>query len=531
MKVFQLISFLIWVLIFLYPLEIHPWGVLFFFIIPFLFTIKKEIYYQKPSKLFTFFIIVFLAEALLNRFSYFSLLTLSYGALLLIFYTFTLQIEKTELLKFTIIASLPAILYGFYQKFFLFSKYLMEAENLKDFSPLIKVRMVERLKEGRVFSLFPLPTSFCFFLSVISLISFGLALWERGKKEKIFYFSLTALSAVLMIFTKSFGGIVGLSGGFFIFLFLIGKRDLRILIILLIISIAIISTIFYLRLDTFSTKNPLILRISNWKLALKIISEHPFFGVGLNNYSSFALSLAKERAEATKYAHNFFLQFLAETGIFCFVLFLLTFSWWFYRALKTISDTPLEASVWGALFSLFLYNLIDIGIFFESFGFLTMILLSFINRKFDFSIIKGEKKILFSFILFIPLLFPLWTYFTEEFIDRANLTLGNDILYAEKNLKLAERINPFNPKVYSYLSFIESEKGNLPLSLKHIERSISLYPYSHSLHFERSKILLKMGRYLEAYFSLREAERLNPTFIPYREERKKLEDFLFRARK
>lgn len=530
MVLFHLLSLSLLILIFLYPLEIHSWSIIFFFVIPFIFLTKKEISIPKPSVLLSFFLITLILESLLNRFTYFSLIPLSYGVLLMVFYTFTLQIERLNLLKFTVFASLPAIFYGFYQKFFLFSGYLRKTEELKGLPFLMKARLVERLKEGRVFSLFSLPTSFCFFLSVISLISLGLALRERKKKEKIFYFSISILSSILMIFTKSFGGILGLSGGFFIFLFLMGRRDFRILMIALIISIAVISTIFYLRVDTLSTKNPLTLRISNWKIAIKVISEHFLFGVGLNNYTSFSLPFARERAEATKYAHNFFLQFFAETGVLCFVLLLLVLFQWLYKVLKEIGEDPLEASVWGGLFSLLLYNLIDIGVYFESFGFLTAILLSSVNRNFENFIIQNRKKFFFTLIFFILLLFPLWTYVTEEFIDVANMSIGNDILYAEKNLKLAKKINPFNPKVYSYLSFIESEKGDLQLSLEYIEKSNSLYPYSHSLHFERAKILLKMGRYLEAYFSLREAEKLNPAFIPYRDERKKLEDFLFRGK-
>lgn len=529
MKLSQFLSISIIILIFLYPVEVHHWSVIFLFLIPVVFLMKREIVIPKPSVSFVLFLLTLLITSLLNRFTYFSLLPISYIVLLICFYIFTIQIDKTDLLKFTVLSSLPAIFYGLYQKFFL-PGYISSAEKLNGLPLLAKVRIVERLKEERIFSFFPLPTSFCFFLSVIAIISFGLGAEEKKIKTKIFYFSITSISLLLMIFTKSFGGFAGLFGGFFVFLFLIGKRDLRILIILLIISIAIISTIFYLRLDTFSTKNPLTLRLSNWKIALKLISEHPLFGVGLNNYPSFSLTLARERSEATKYAHNFFLQFFAETGILCFSLMLLTLLSWLYKTSKEMSSTPLEASVWGAIFSLLLYNFIDIGIFFESFGFLTAILFSFLARRVDFLKIEGKKIIFFILSLFTLLVFPFWTYITEELVENANLSLAKDISTSEKRLILAKRINPYNPKVYYYLSFIESKKGKIPSSLENIEKSISLYPYSHSLYFERSVVFFKLRRYLAAYLSLREAERLNPSFIPYRDERKKLEDFLFKGK-
>lgn len=518
----------IFILLFTFPLEVHRWSIIFFFIIPIFFLFKKEIKVPKPSSLTSFFLLTLFLSALLNRFTYLSLLPLSYIIILISFYIFAIQMEKENLLKFTLFSSLPAIFYGFYQKFFLFSGYLNTVENLNNIPFLLKARMVERLKEGRVFSLSPLPTSFCFYLSIISILSLGIGFIERKKFKKILYFSLSSLSLILMIFTKSFGGIVGLFGGLFIFLFIIGEKDLKIFIVLLIISISIISMIFSLRLDTLSTKNPLTLRISNWKIAIKVISEHPIFGVGLNNYTSFSLPLAKERSEATKYVHNFFLQFFAEGGIFSFTLLILVLFDWFSKFSKRISSTPLEASVLGALFSILFFNLIDIGIFFESFGFLTIIIFSFFEGREGCLKIEGRKLFLFTFLFILFLIFPLWTYFTEELIQSANLNMGRDISLAEKKLILAKKINPFHPKIYSYLSFIESKKGNLPLSLQYIEKSISLYPFSHSFYFEKGRILLRMGRYIEAYISIREAEKLNPTFVPYRDERKKIEDLIFR---
>lgn len=531
MKIAKILPLLIFILLFLYPAEVHKWSALFFFLIPAFFLIRNEIKIPRPSILLVFFLITFLLSSLLNRLTYFSLFYLSSTVLLISFFIFTFQLQKIDILKFTVFSSLPAIFYGYYQKFFLFQGYLSNFnEKLKGFPHLAGSRIAERLKEGRVFSLFPLPTSFCFFLSIIFFFSIGIALSEDKLKKKIFYVSIALLSLILMTFTKSFGGILGLSGGFFLFLFIIGKKDLKILLIFLIFSIAIISIIFYLRFDTLSTKNPLTLRLSNWKIALRVISGHPLFGVGFGNFPSFSLSFAKEKSEATKYAHNFFLQFFAEGGILCFILLIAVLFEWFGKVSRNISDTPLEASVWGALFSIFLYNFIDIGIFFESFGFLTMLIFSFLLKGENFLKIQGRKKLLFTLCFFAILLFPSWTYLTEELLQKANLSFGENLPYSERILVLAKKINPFNPRVYSYLSFIESKKRNLQLSLEYIDRAISLYPYSHSLYYEKSVILLKMRRYIEAYFFLKEAEKLNPSFIPYRDEIKDLESFLFKGR-
>ncbi len=427
---------------------------------------------------------------------------------------------------------MPSIIYGFYQKILLFSSdNLIPKEALKGLSFLTQARIIERLKEERVFSFFPLPTSFCSFLSVISLISIGLGIYSKDLKTKFFYFIVSFLSLILMVFTKSFGGIAGFFAGFFLFLFIMGKKDIKILIILAIIAISIISVVIYLRLDTLTTKNPVTLRLLNWNLALKVISFHPFFGVGLNNYLSFSLSLAKERVESSRYAHNFFLQFTAETGVLCTILLLILLINWTLSRVKDIKNEPVEASLWGAFVSILFYNMVDIGIYFESFGFLFLIIISSLSKREELlKEIKGRNVLLFSLLILCLLLFPIWTYFTEELIQSAGFELKDDISKAEKKLIFAMKINPFHPRIYSYLSFVESRKGNFPLSLEYLEKSISLYPFSHSLYFERGIILLKLGESFKAYLSFREAEKLNPSFISYKDEIKKLEDLIFKRK-
>ncbi|MGQ9619308.1 MAG: O-antigen ligase family protein [Candidatus Aminicenantia bacterium] len=359
----------------------------------------------------------------------------------------------------------------------------------------------------------------------------GLGSAEKKFKLKIFYYSMTVLSLILMVFTKSFGGILGFLAGFFLLMFLIGKRDLRILLIILTISVSIFSTIVYLRIETLETKNPLTLRLLNWNLAMRVISQHPFFGVGLGNYPSFSLQLAKKRTEATKYAHSFFLQLTAETGILCALLLFIVIFEWFRKRVKLISIDYCEAGVWSAILSLLIYNLIDIGIYFESFGILTVILISYLSNRNDYFEIRRLGKIIFSSALTIMIIFSCWVYITEDLIQKVSFEMGGDLSLAERHLIFTRKINPFNPKIYSYHSFIESKKDHLGSALEYIEKSISLYPYSHSLYYERGVIYLKLGEPIKAYLSIREAEKFNPTFSPYMEERKKLEDFLFRRRK
>jgi putative inorganic carbon (HCO3(-)) transporter len=74
-------------------------------------------------------------------------------------------------------------------------------------------------------------------------------------------------------------------------------------------------------------------RSDQWTIAWKIFKQHPLIGVGINNFRQFepryvlqpgtTLNHVHLVAETPEIVHNAFLQFLAETGVVGFVLFLL----------------------------------------------------------------------------------------------------------------------------------------------------------------------------------------------------------------
>lgn len=78
-------------------------------------------------------------------------------------------------------------------------------------------------------------------------------------------------------------------------------------------------------------------RFLMWKSASNMIIEHPIFGVGLGNYDEeyqqhYIFDEAKEREQT--HAHNVYLQFWAETGIFGLIFFCALFGYilfWSWR--------------------------------------------------------------------------------------------------------------------------------------------------------------------------------------------------------
>lgn len=62
-------------------------------------------------------------------------------------------------------------------------------------------------------------------------------------------------------------------------------------------------------------------RFISWKAGQHMIEEHPLLGVGLSEFGKYTHKYAETKIRATS-AHNSYIQLLAESGIFVFILFM-----------------------------------------------------------------------------------------------------------------------------------------------------------------------------------------------------------------
>jgi len=130
-------------------------------------------------------------------------------------------------------------------------------------------------------------------------------------------------------------------------------------------------------IDTGETSNQG--RIFIWKETLRSIGKHPLLGVGIGNFPVI-LALSPETIKAGASAHNIYLNFFAEIGVFGFILFLLIIlellrrGWRVYRgggnmALRFFGLNFLLYFVW-----ILWYSMTDVAIFDERAFLLLMIL-------------------------------------------------------------------------------------------------------------------------------------------------------------
>jgi O-antigen ligase len=118
-----------------------------------------------------------------------------------------------------------------------------------------------------------------------------------------------------------------------------------------------------------AAQNVLSLRDGVWRMSLAAWERHPWFGVGMDNYSRITGDLVKAwRAEAGKdfdparyvrfpHAHSLYFNTLAERGVAgaaALGAVLGAWLWWLVRRRPAARDTDLEWLLWGAAASAFL---------------------------------------------------------------------------------------------------------------------------------------------------------------------------------
>jgi len=140
------------------------------------------------------------------------------------------------------------------------------------------------------------------------------------RKLTLLIFSMISTVAIILTFSRGSWFALALS---FIFVSLLSKKNFKWLIpILFVIILMFLSPYFYERILLTFKPGGDSNRFVYWLTALKMIREHPFFGIGVGTYmANFLKYVPGERAVV--YAHNCYLQIWAETGVFSLVSFLL----------------------------------------------------------------------------------------------------------------------------------------------------------------------------------------------------------------
>jgi hypothetical protein len=184
----------------------------------------------------------------------------------------------------------------------------------------------------RTFGAFPDPHLFSLFINLS--LPFIFYLWRKTASKRYLFIGITCLLASLLSFSRA-AYLALCFGSLFSFFLFSNFQNLSFLIkryfsaflgfifvcfILLIVPNPLTER-FSSSFDLKEGSN--IGRLEMWKLATKNTLEKPFTGVGIGNFAKYNFPMSSDADPI--YAHNLFLDFSAETGIFGAILLILLF--------------------------------------------------------------------------------------------------------------------------------------------------------------------------------------------------------------
>jgi O-antigen ligase len=219
------------------------------------------------------------------------------------------------------------------------------------------------------------------YLTGLTPLVVGLALFSSGLKNRIFLISTALIGCLGVYLSLSRGAGLGLLVSVF-FLSLVKKN--KIIVLGLILLLLVYPFVMPKNIKVWAKSvnyNPMILladetRMSIYRNTVHMIGEHPFIGVGINTFSKNYGKYKTADAEAvtktpdTIYAHNSFLQMGGEMGLlglgtfFIFLFFVLKSIW---MAFKRNTDPFLKAlsvSVFAAIMAYLINGLTETNLYY-----------------------------------------------------------------------------------------------------------------------------------------------------------------------
>lgn len=209
---------------------------------------------------------------------------------------------------------------------------------------------------GRVFSFFKNPNAFAnllvYFIPLMAAMIFYSPTW----REKLFFFGVTGIACLALLFTMSRGGWLALAVSIFVLALCLCPRWVPLFVILVIAAVPLLPDMIKARiLSIFAGDSSVSSRNYIYSAVVRLLEGNWFFGVGLGT-SALKRGIAYYDVYYASFpfvhAHNILLEIWAESGIFAALSFVLTICASFIKGLaaRRRSSSPLlKAIVSGAL--------------------------------------------------------------------------------------------------------------------------------------------------------------------------------------
>jgi O-antigen ligase len=385
--------------------------------------------------------------------------------------------------------------YGLAQKFIIFPMILAQP-NLER-SPFLDT-LRARVASGRIFAIFPLPTLYAMVCGLL-LIFIAHYFYRARGRGRAFWLVLLLLGAANLLLTQSFGGILFFTAGILFYLFASRIFKIKYLAPLLMVLALVLFLVTALRFSEARELAPAKLRFANWLQAGRVLASAPVLGVGLGNYETSVPAQVHPGEPASIYAHNFFLQMAAETGIPLFIL-LLVVSWSFIKKKLAQLLRPENALFSAASILILFFCFFDVGIYFFAAG----ISLAVVSSQIAAAAAPPRPRHFIAAVLLALLL--LVSEAGAGLQKTGDLWLGRlDLAQASSHYRRALELNPFAYRAWLGLAHIAWLRSDLPGTEKALQRVLQIYPQQPYANYLLSRAAQRRGAYLTMLVHARRA--------------------------
>jgi len=206
----------------------------------------------------------------------------------------------------------------------------------------------------RVTATFPAANTFASYLVPVLMLGLALSFFYGARTPKTVWKKGTCLGSMVLclLLTFSRGGLIACSGGILFLSFLFKKKILWIIPMVFLVIFLFGKNLYGNRAANDAAIDPTVeTRLLMLKDATRMFQSHPWTGIGLNTYYK---THEKNRSLAIppSYAHNAYIQMIAEVGIVGFMSFMALMIYWFRRGMRSfgkLCDPELKFLLGGVM--------------------------------------------------------------------------------------------------------------------------------------------------------------------------------------
>lgn len=210
----------------------------------------------------------------------------------------------------------------------------------------------------RVTATFPAANTFASCLVPILMLGLALSFFFGTKTRKLAWGKEICLGSMVLclLLTFSRGGLIACLGGVLMLAFLFKKKILWIIPIVFLVIFLFGKHLYGNRSGQEGVIDPTVeTRLLMLKDATRMFQSHPWTGIGLNTYYK---NIEKDHSPSlpASYAHNSYIQMLAEVGIVGSMSFMILMIYWFgsgLRSFRKLRDPDMKFLLGGVLAGVF----------------------------------------------------------------------------------------------------------------------------------------------------------------------------------